>query len=136
MRKQIRNTFNPYSRYCLDHTACLSYLKEQNRTNECFKVYLAVSRLLDGVRKDGSDIHVNTTSPIQFNSNRSKWCECQKDCERLRLTDLLAKPMQRLTRYSLLLKAILRKTDNREQSAALEEMVSMPRRIMRDDNAN
>lgn len=41
---QIRNTFRPYTRYCLEHTACLSYVKEQNRTNEFFKVYLAVSR--------------------------------------------------------------------------------------------
>lgn len=39
--------------------------------------------------------------------------------------DLLAKPMQRLTRYSLLLKAILKKTDNPEQYFALDEMVSI-----------
>ncbi|XP_076361468.1 uncharacterized protein LOC143252742 isoform X2 [Tachypleus tridentatus] len=50
------------------------------------------------------------------------WCETQKDCERLRLTDLLVKPMQRLTKYSLLLKAVQRKTDNEEQSVALLEM--------------
>lgn len=53
-----------------------------------------------------------------------KWCESQKDCERLKLMDLLARPMQRLTRYSLLLKAIAKRTDNREQLGALEQMVS------------
>ncbi|XP_076318528.1 pleckstrin homology domain-containing family G member 5-like isoform X2 [Tachypleus tridentatus] len=50
------------------------------------------------------------------------WCETQKDCERLRLTDLLVKPMQRLTKYPLLLKAIKKKTDNEGQSSALLEM--------------
>jgi len=38
--------------------------------------------------------------------------------------DLLAKPMQRLTRYSLLLKAIAKRTDSRPQLAALEQMAS------------
>lgn len=33
--------------------------------------------------------------------------------------------MQRLTRYSLLLKAIIKKTDDQEQFAALEQMVSI-----------
>ena len=40
------------------------------------------------------------------------WCETQKDCNRLRLLDILVRPMQRLTKYSLLLKAILKKTDD------------------------
>lgn len=38
--------------------------------------------------------------------------------------DLLAKPMQRLTRYSLLLNSILKRTENEEHSRALEQMVS------------
>ncbi|XP_059085132.1 pleckstrin homology domain-containing family G member 5-like isoform X3 [Tigriopus californicus] len=43
------------------------------------------------------------------------WCETQKDCNRLRLLDILVRPMQRLTKYSLLLKAILKKTDEEHQ---------------------
>jgi len=39
--------------------------------------------------------------------------------------DLLVKPMQRLTKYSLLLKAILKKTDSEEQKLALKHMVSV-----------
>jgi hypothetical protein len=54
-----------------------------------------------------------------------QWCETHKDCERLRLMDLLVKPMQRLTKYSLLLKAILKKTDSEEQKLALKHMVSV-----------
>ncbi|XP_025016475.1 uncharacterized protein LOC107361773 isoform X2 [Tetranychus urticae] len=50
------------------------------------------------------------------------WCETRKDCDRLRLMDLLVKPMQRLTKYSLLLKAILKKTDDDDQKAALKSM--------------
>ncbi|KAI1309388.1 Pleckstrin homology domain-containing family G member 5 [Halotydeus destructor] len=50
------------------------------------------------------------------------WCETRKDCERLRLMDLLVKPMQRLTKYSLLLKAILRKTDSEFDATALKRM--------------
>lgn len=58
--------------------------------------------------------------------SRLQWCETQKDCERLRLMDLLVKPMQRLTKYSLLLKAILKKTDDDEQRQALLQMVRAP----------
>ncbi|XP_072143352.1 uncharacterized protein [Dermacentor andersoni] len=50
------------------------------------------------------------------------WCEARKDCERLRFTDLLVKPMQRLTKYPLLLKAIHKKTDDEEAKNALVEM--------------
>ncbi|XP_065890036.1 pleckstrin homology domain-containing family G member 5-like [Dysidea avara] len=39
-----------------------------------------------------------------------KWCEARSECKRLHLKDFLAKPMQRLTKYPLLLKAILKKT--------------------------
>ncbi|KAJ6219284.1 hypothetical protein RDWZM_005096, partial [Blomia tropicalis] len=50
------------------------------------------------------------------------WCENNKDCERLRLMDLLVKPMQRLTKYSLLLKAIFKKTDLDVHKDALKRM--------------
>ena len=85
--------FNPYIKYCLDHSNCLQYVKEKHKENELFKAYLV-------------------------------WCETRKDCERLRLMDLLVKPMQRLTKYSLLLKAIMRKTESEGESLALKRMVS------------
>ncbi|KAK7487689.1 hypothetical protein BaRGS_00021108, partial [Batillaria attramentaria] len=52
------------------------------------------------------------------------WAEQQKQCNRLKLTDLLVKPMQRLTKYSLLLQAILRKTDDERQRRDLLEMIA------------
>nr|XP_022337376.1 pleckstrin homology domain-containing family G member 5-like isoform X6 [Crassostrea virginica] len=51
------------------------------------------------------------------------WAETQKQCNRLKLTDLLVKPMQRLTKYSLLLQAILRKTEDDRQRRDLLEMI-------------
>jgi len=36
----------------------------------------------------------------------AQWCESQKACERLKLADLLVKPLQRLTKYKLLLYAV------------------------------
>ena len=39
--------------------------------------------------------------------------------------DLLVKPMQRLTKYSLLLKAILRKTDSEPDASTLKRMVRL-----------
>ncbi|OQR66458.1 hypothetical protein BIW11_14145, partial [Tropilaelaps mercedesae] len=58
------------------------------------------------------------------------WCESQKECGRLRFTDLLVKPMQRLTKYSLLLKAILKKTDQPDARAGLAEMNDIVERFV------
>ncbi|XP_045120526.1 uncharacterized protein LOC123509945 isoform X2 [Portunus trituberculatus] len=52
------------------------------------------------------------------------WCETQKECNRLRLVDILVQPMQRLTKYSLLLKAILKKTTQEEHRQCLHEMIT------------
>ncbi|XP_076681883.1 pleckstrin homology domain-containing family G member 5 isoform X3 [Andrena cerasifolii] len=51
------------------------------------------------------------------------WCETQKDCNRLKLLDILVKPMQRLTKYSLLLKAVHKNTENDEQRVELTHMI-------------
>ena len=47
-------------------------------------------------------------TPLWLFSKTFKWCETQKDCNRLRLIDILVRPMQRLTKYSLLLKVKFR----------------------------
>ncbi|XP_032684269.1 pleckstrin homology domain-containing family G member 5 isoform X3 [Odontomachus brunneus] len=51
------------------------------------------------------------------------WCETQKECNRLKLLDILVKPMQRLTKYSLLLKAIHKNTENDNQRVELTQMI-------------
>lgn len=52
------------------------------------------------------------------------WCESQKECNRLRLMDILVQPMQRLTKYGLLLKAILKNTDEDVERESLQTMVN------------
>ncbi|RWS31082.1 pleckstriny domain-containing family G member 5-like protein, partial [Leptotrombidium deliense] len=84
--------FQPYIKYCLEHSSCLHFVKKKHKESELFKAYVV-------------------------------WCETRKDCDRLRLMDILVKPMQRLTKYSLLLKAILKKTDDEQQKDALKQMV-------------
>ncbi|XP_054270419.1 pleckstrin homology domain-containing family G member 5-like isoform X2 [Macrosteles quadrilineatus] len=51
------------------------------------------------------------------------WCETQKDCNRLRLMDILVKPMQRITKYSLLLKAIQKHTEAEDLRLSLDQMI-------------
>lgn len=53
-----------------------------------------------------------------------QWAEGNKQCNRLKLADMLAKPHQRLTKYPLLLKTILKKTD---EPAAKDSLLSMVR---------
>lgn len=54
----------------------------------------------------------------------AQWAEGNKQCNRLKLADMLVKPHQRLTKYPLLLKTILKKTD---EPAAKESLLSMVR---------
>ncbi|XP_076840122.1 LOW QUALITY PROTEIN: pleckstrin homology domain-containing family G member 5 [Brachyhypopomus gauderio] len=50
------------------------------------------------------------------------WAEENSQCNRLKLADMLVKPHQRLTKYPLLLKTILKKTD---EPAARDALLSM-----------
>ncbi|KAJ8016940.1 hypothetical protein DPEC_G00012570 [Dallia pectoralis] len=52
------------------------------------------------------------------------WAETHKQCNRLKLADMLAKPHQRLTKYPLLLKAVLKKTDDVSSRDAVNSMVA------------
>uniref|UniRef100_A0A4W3HBU2 Pleckstrin homology and RhoGEF domain containing G5 n=1 Tax=Callorhinchus milii TaxID=7868 RepID=A0A4W3HBU2_CALMI len=52
------------------------------------------------------------------------WAETHKQCNRLKLSDMLVKPHQRLTKYPLLLKSVLKKTDEPRAREALISMVS------------
>ncbi|XP_067288231.1 pleckstrin homology domain-containing family G member 5 isoform X2 [Pseudorasbora parva] len=52
------------------------------------------------------------------------WAETHKQCNRLKLTDMLVKPHQRLTKYPLLLKSVLKKTDDPPTREAISRMVA------------
>lgn len=49
-----------------------------------------------------------------------KWCERQEQCRRLQLRDLLVAPLQRLTRYPLLLRNISKRVEAEEEVRALQ----------------
>ncbi|KAG4069026.1 hypothetical protein HA402_008337 [Bradysia odoriphaga] len=51
------------------------------------------------------------------------WCEGQKLCNRLRLADILVRPMQRLTKYSLLLTAIRRHITDENDGEIMDAMI-------------
>lgn len=53
-----------------------------------------------------------------------QWAEKHQQCQRLKLSDMLAKPHQRLTKYPLLLKSVLRKTDEPRAKEAVVTMVT------------
>lgn len=56
--------------------------------------------------------------------SRLQWAEKHQQCQRLKLSDMLAKPHQRLTKYPLLLKSVLRKTDEPRAREAVVTMVT------------
>ncbi|XP_023555188.1 pleckstrin homology domain-containing family G member 5 isoform X2 [Octodon degus] len=63
------------------------------------------------------------------------WAEKHQQCQRLKLSDMLAKPHQRLTKYPLLLKSVLRKTDEPRAKEALVTMICSVERFIHQVNA-
>lgn len=59
------------------------------------------------------------------------WCEAQKMCNRLRLADILVRPMQRLTKYSLLLLAIRKHITDENDGDNMDAMVSFEKDFQR-----
>ncbi|CAH2103332.1 unnamed protein product [Euphydryas editha] len=62
------------------------------------------------------------------------WCHSQRQCNRLQLNDLLVKPMQRMTKYSLILRRILDYTVNESDRIAVETMENFTKRNVVDLN--
>ncbi|NWW75467.1 PKHG5 protein, partial [Climacteris rufus] len=63
------------------------------------------------------------------------WAEKHEQCSRLKLSDMLVKPHQRLTKYPLLLKSILKKTDDPRARDAINTMISSVERFINDVNS-
>ncbi|XP_050683752.1 pleckstrin homology domain-containing family G member 6-like [Leptidea sinapis] len=62
------------------------------------------------------------------------WCHAYKECNRLQFSDLLIKPMQRLTKYSLLLNRITTYCGDYEQKEALVAMEQNARDFVAEIN--
>nr|KAF6378943.1 hypothetical protein mMyoMyo1_009816 [Myotis myotis] len=63
------------------------------------------------------------------------WAEKHQQCKQLKLSDRLAKPHQRLTKYPLLLKSVLRKMDELRAKEAGITMISSVERFIHHVNA-
>ncbi|KAM5266772.1 pleckstrin homology domain-containing family G member 5 isoform 1-T1 [Hipposideros larvatus] len=62
------------------------------------------------------------------------WAEKHQQCQRLKLSDMLAKPHQRLTKYPLLLKSVLRKTEEPQAKEAVVTMIDSVERFIHHVN--
>uniref|UniRef100_A0A8C5MKX1 Pleckstrin homology and RhoGEF domain containing G5 n=1 Tax=Leptobrachium leishanense TaxID=445787 RepID=A0A8C5MKX1_9ANUR len=63
------------------------------------------------------------------------WSEKHKQCNRLKLSDMLVKPHQRLTKYPLLLKSILKKTDDLQIRESIILMINSVERFINHVNS-
>ncbi|NWV14536.1 PKHG5 protein, partial [Ptilonorhynchus violaceus] len=63
------------------------------------------------------------------------WAEKHEQCSRLKLSDMLVKPHQRLTKYPLLLKSILKKTDDPRARDTITTMISSVEHFINDVNS-
>ncbi|XP_061533528.1 pleckstrin homology domain-containing family G member 7 isoform X5 [Phycodurus eques] len=73
-------------------------------------------------------LYLDSLKPREDFGSYVKWSESNKQCRRLQLRDLLVAPLQRLTRYPLLLRNIARRFDTEEESRdvqAVAEQVDM-----------
>lgn len=119
---QFGEMLQPYMKYCLNEAQCLQYLKNNRHENEKFKMFLTVSKVGENVISSSYYLSI-LFSTYSFKICFFQWCENHKLCNRLKLTDLLVKPMQRLTKYPLLIKAILKKTQDQNDKAVVLRMV-------------
>ncbi|OPJ85982.1 pleckstrin-like proteiny domain-containing family G member 5 isoform B [Patagioenas fasciata monilis] len=63
------------------------------------------------------------------------WAEKHEQCSRLKLSDMLVKPHQRLTKYPLLLKSVLKKTDDLRARDAITAVIGSVERFINHINS-
>ncbi|XP_042333842.1 pleckstrin homology domain-containing family G member 5 isoform X4 [Sceloporus undulatus] len=106
--KMFGSHFKPYIRYCMEEEGCMEYMRNLLRDNDLFRVYV--------------------TLPLQ-------WAEKHKQCNRLKLSDMLVKPHQRLTKYPLLLKSVLKKTEEPHTRETIVTMINSVERFINHVNS-
>lgn len=62
------------------------------------------------------------------------WCHAHKSCNRLQLSDIMVKPMQRLTKYALIIRRIITHTDTEPERTSLIAMESFAKNYVIDIN--
>ncbi|NXV65317.1 PKHG5 protein, partial [Molothrus ater] len=124
--KMFGSLFKPYVRYCMEEEGCMEYMRTLLRDSELFRTYVTV-RGGWGWGWGRAGAGANAWVP--------QWAEKQEQCSRLKLSDMLVKPHQRLTKYPLLLKSILKKTDDPRARDAITTMISSVERFINDVNS-
>ncbi|NXK56008.1 PKHG5 protein, partial [Chauna torquata] len=113
--KTFGSLFKPYIQYCMEEEGCMEYMRTLLRDSELFRAYVTVRGEWRGVGV-GAAARADACVP--------QWAEKHKQCSRLKLSDMLVKPHQRLTKYPLLLKSVLKKTDDARTRDAILTMIS------------
>lgn len=142
-RRQFGSLFKPYIRYCMEEEGCMEYMRSLLRDNDLFRAYVTVRA--PGWRGAGAQVaHLgcggagagrgrglgigagpgHRGGAFLSPAPSAQWAEKHQQCQRLKLSDMLAKPHQRLTKYPLLLKSVLRKTDEPRAKEAVLTMVT------------
>ncbi|NXT08319.1 PKHG5 protein, partial [Prunella fulvescens] len=128
--KMFGSLFKPYVRYCMEEEGCMEYMRTLLRDSELFRTYVTVRGGRSRGRGRGwgrGGAGANAWAP--------QWAEKQEQCSRLKLSDMLVKPHQRLTKYPLLLKSILKKTDDPRARDAITTMISSVERFINNVNS-
>ncbi|XP_031420138.1 pleckstrin homology domain-containing family G member 7 [Clupea harengus] len=77
-------------------------------------------------------LYLDSLKPREDFGSYVKWCERNQQCRRLQLRDLLVVPLQRFTRYPLLLKNVGKRSQSPEEESALQEVVEQVDRAIYD----
>ncbi|XP_062402929.1 pleckstrin homology domain-containing family G member 7 [Sardina pilchardus] len=77
-------------------------------------------------------LYLDGLKPREDFGSYVKWCERHQQCRRLQLRDLLVVPLQRFTRYPLLLKNVSKRTQSPEEESALQRVVEQVDRAIYD----
>ncbi|XP_042565040.1 pleckstrin homology domain-containing family G member 6-like isoform X1 [Clupea harengus] len=112
MLQMARQTGRPFDPLMLE-PGCLQF---QERFPSYFQYCLEEEKAVDFTRRQ-------MESNPHFNAFLT-WVETHPQCSRMRLGDMQAKPHQRITKYPLLLKAILKTTEDPETQDSLKRMLS------------
>ncbi|KAL6106960.1 plekhg7 [Pungitius sinensis] len=65
-------------------------------------------------------LYLDSLKPREDFGSYVKWCERNEQCRRLQLRDLLVAPLQRLTRYPLLLRNIAKRCPTEDEAGGLQ----------------
>uniref|UniRef100_A0A3P8V4L5 Pleckstrin homology domain containing, family G (with RhoGef domain) member 7 n=1 Tax=Cynoglossus semilaevis TaxID=244447 RepID=A0A3P8V4L5_CYNSE len=70
-------------------------------------------------------LYLDSLKPREDFGSYIKWCERNEQCRRLQLRDLLVAPLQRLTRYPLLLRNIAKKSQMEDDSRGYQAIAEV-----------